>query len=85
MIRIDIVWKNSGVHNGDRFSAVWMDVQIFTFFHLASPHFSFGLFCIVGYSLTNSFLQGGQGFLLGVHIFWRMGIEYKTLVSPTVC
>ena len=58
--------EDSGVGKWDRFFCS-MDVQIFTFFGFSPFQLWFILYCWL--QPTYSFLQGGQDFLLGVHIF----------------
>lgn len=59
---------------GTDFSVVWM----FKFsLSLASPHFSFGLFCIVGYSQHIHFCRVARISFWGCTSFWRIEDEVK--------
>lgn len=82
MIRIDIVWKKIlGCIKGTDFSAVWMDVQIFTFFLWLLPILAQFHFTIVGYS-QQIHSAGWPGFPFGVLSLEDRGWSIKLWFLP---
>lgn len=66
--------EDSGVHKRGQIFLQY-GCSDFHFLPLASPHFSFGLFCIVGYSQQIHFCRVARVSFWGCTSFWRIEDE----------